>query len=233
MATALVEKLEEVLDEAIREKASEVNFENEIEKALDEYDFDSAIEREVENFAFDKHIEDALENYNLDREVEKAVENALDDADIDGKAETAVEGRLTPLPLLATEVCPIPRTSGGCQMPAETINGWTISSESEMFRIFPKNRQGEVRPVTKINQFLRLRNSQGGDLTIKRYFHQGQWYWRLSTEDKPVYDLDVRDQIARTLFPIPGKFDGEGRRAGDRHKAEEVLVGFLTGRYAT
>lgn len=117
-------------------------------------------------------------------------------------------------------------------MPAEIINGWRITSDQETFRIFPKNKQGETTPITRCNQFLRLQQN-GHLVVIKRYLHQGLWFWRISTlGEKAVYDLDVRDELSRLLFPVPGLRDGEGRRLGDREKATEVMIGFLTGRFA-
>jgi hypothetical protein len=117
-------------------------------------------------------------------------------------------------------------------MPAEIINGWRITSDSETFRIFPKAADGTTRPITRCNQFLRLQRD-GALIVIKRYLHQRQWFWKVSTlGDKHCYDLDVRDELSRLLFPVPGKQDGEGRRLGDREKATEVMVGFLTGRFA-
>lgn len=117
-------------------------------------------------------------------------------------------------------------------MAAEIINGWRVTSDSERFRIFPQNRKGETVPVYRENHFLRLQKD-GALVVIKRYLHQRQWFWRISTlGEKAVYDLDVRDELSRLLFPVPGKRDGEGRRLGDREKATDVMVGFLTGRYA-
>ncbi len=116
-------------------------------------------------------------------------------------------------------------------MPAEIINDWRLTSDSERFRIFPKNKKGETTPVYRENHFLRLQRN-GALIVIKRYLHQGQWLWRISTSDKPVYDLDVRDELSRLLFPVEGLRDGEGRRLGDRDKAEAVMIGFITGRFA-
>ncbi len=117
-------------------------------------------------------------------------------------------------------------------MPAEIINGWRVTSDSEQFRIFPKAADGTTRPITRVNQFLRLQ--QNGNLVVcKRYLHQGQWFWKISTRgEKHCYDLDIRDELSHLLFPIAGKRDGEGQRLGDREKAVDVLVGFLSGRFA-
>lgn len=117
-------------------------------------------------------------------------------------------------------------------MAAETINGWTVTSDSETFRIFPKGADGKTRPITRINQFLYLTNDRNEQIIVKRYLHQGQWFWKISTCEKHKYDLDIRDSLSRLLFPVPGLRDGEGRRLGDREKATDVMIGFMAGRYA-
>ncbi len=117
-------------------------------------------------------------------------------------------------------------------MPAEIINEWRVTSDSETFRIFPKAADGTTRPITRVNQFLRLQKD-GALVVVKRYLHHGIWFWKISTMgDKHCYDLDVRDELSRLLFPVEGRRSGEGRRIGDQEKAADVMVGFLTGRFA-
>lgn len=116
-------------------------------------------------------------------------------------------------------------------MPAEIINGWRVTSDSEQFRIFPKNRYGQTVPVTRSNQFLRLQQD-GNTIIVKRYLHRGLWYWRISTSDKHQYDLDIQDELSNLLFPVEGLRNGEGRRIGDRKQAKNVMDGFMAGRFA-
>lgn len=117
-------------------------------------------------------------------------------------------------------------------MPAEIINGWRVTSDSETFRIFPKNKKGETTPITRCNQFLRLQRDDAL-VVIKRYLHQGQWFWKISTRgEKHCYDLDIRDELSHLLFPVSGLRNGEGQRVGDREKVTDVMVGFMTGRFA-
>jgi hypothetical protein len=111
-----------------------------------------------------------------------------------------------------------------------TINGWTLEKSTETYRIFPKGKNGEAIPVTKVNNFLTLRNAaKGVEVTFKRYLHMKQWYFRCSLDKEPIHELDVRDTVARILFPFPGKLDGEGRKAGDREKAVDVLLWWVAG----
>ncbi len=115
-------------------------------------------------------------------------------------------------------------------MATTTINGYTLETSTETYRIFPKGRNGEAIPVTKVNNFLTLRNAaKGVEVTFKRYLHMKQWYYRCSLDKEPIHELDVRDTVARILFPIPGKLDGEGRKAGDREKAVDVLLWWVAG----
>jgi hypothetical protein len=96
------------------------------------------------------------------------------------------------------------------------IGDYRVSYDIEQFRIFPKDAQGKSRPVTRINQFLYITNRHG-TLTFKRYLHMKSWHWRDSREPKPVYEIDVINEVARILFD------------GDKDRARDLLVAFVTG----
>ncbi len=81
------------------------------------------------------------------------------------------------------------------------IGSYIVSAESETFRIYPKNKKGESIPVTRVNNFIYLRDAGSSKLVVfKRYLHCKQWYWRDSRELKPVHEADVVSEIARMLF---------------------------------
>jgi hypothetical protein len=110
------------------------------------------------------------------------------------------------------------------------LNGWSVTSDQETFRIFPKDKRGNTRPITRINQFLYLQGSNGQMITFKRYLHQGQWYWRSSQVNKPIYDLDVRDELSRLLFPLPNARNGEGHRVGCYDKTTTLMLQWISGK---
>lgn len=117
-------------------------------------------------------------------------------------------------------------------MTTPTFRGWTLTTSRESFRIFPKNAGGEAIPVTKVNMFLTLTNAKGEQIIYKRYLHMKQWFYRSSLQakgERPMCELDVRDEVARILFPIPGKRDGEGRQAGDTERAVDILMWWMAG----
>lgn len=80
------------------------------------------------------------------------------------------------------------------------IGNYTVSSDSETFRIFPRNKKGESIPVTITRTFLHLRHAAGALVTITRYRHRRDWLWRDSRYDKPVTYRQVVDNVASMLF---------------------------------
>lgn len=98
------------------------------------------------------------------------------------------------------------------------INGWTVTADSETFRIFPTNKKGQTIPITRINQFLYLRNPSGaGLIVLKRFLHQKEWRWRDSLVEKTVDEVLIRKRIASTLFK------------GDEGKATDLMVRWVSG----
>jgi hypothetical protein len=81
-----------------------------------------------------------------------------------------------------------------------TIGNWTVSSERESFRIFPKSKDGTTRPITRVNQFINFTCLRSGStITFKRYLHQKNWYWRDSRDTKPCDEGAVHREMARML----------------------------------
>ncbi len=98
------------------------------------------------------------------------------------------------------------------------IGNFLVSSETERFRIFPQGKDGTVRPITRINNFLYLRCLRSGQfIAFKRYLHLKQWYWRDSRDTKPTSEREVVSEVARMLF------------GGDENRARDVLVAVVTG----
>ncbi len=97
------------------------------------------------------------------------------------------------------------------------INGWTVSADSETFRIFPQNAKGQTIPITRINQFLYLRNATGGLVVLKRFLHQKEWRWRDSLVEKTVDEVLIRKRIAGVLF------------GGDEERATDLMVRWVSG----
>jgi hypothetical protein len=82
----------------------------------------------------------------------------------------------------------------------QRVGNWLVSGNAEIFRIFPKNRNSETIPVTRINRFLYLRCTKTGTMvTFKNYLHMKKWYWRDSRDKKPCHEIDVFREIARML----------------------------------
>lgn len=110
------------------------------------------------------------------------------------------------------------------------VNGWEVSARYETFRIYPKNKQGEVCPVTKVNQYLTV-SRLACTITFKRYLHRGNWYYRCSLVNKPIYDLDMRDFVSGLLFPTAaGARNGEGQPIGDRAAAEQLITNWISSK---
>lgn len=101
---------------------------------------------------------------------------------------------------------------------AVTIGGYLVSADSEQFRIFPKNKQGQTTPITRINHFLYLRNVQTGHLTVmKRYLHMKMWYWKDSRDKASCDESQIVSEIARMLYK------------GDKDLAAGLVIRMLTG----
>lgn len=98
------------------------------------------------------------------------------------------------------------------------IGNWLVSYDSETFRIFPKNKRGETVPVTITRHFLYLQDVRTGTLiSLKRYRHRREWYWRDSRDPKPTMEFVVIGEVARLLF------------GGDRERAKALLTRMLLG----
>lgn len=96
------------------------------------------------------------------------------------------------------------------------IGNWMVSTDREQFRIFPKNKQGQTVPVTRINIFLTLTCIRSGAVVVfKRYWHMKQWFWRDSRDSKPCDEMHVLEEVARMLY---GK---------DKNQAGNLLVAVL------
>lgn len=81
----------------------------------------------------------------------------------------------------------------------QQIGEYTVSAESETFRIFPKNRHGQTVPVTRINTFISLTHRSGVRVVFKRYLHMKKWYWRDSRDTRPCEETDVVKEVSRML----------------------------------
>lgn len=99
------------------------------------------------------------------------------------------------------------------------IGNYDVSSDSEVFRIFPKNKKnGKVTPITRVNHFLYLRHVPSGSLIVmKRYLHMNNWYWRDSRDTKPTSESTILAEVSRMLF------------GGDQDRGAELLTQVLTG----
>jgi len=81
------------------------------------------------------------------------------------------------------------------------IGRYLAATDTETYRIFPKNAKGESIPVTRINHFLYLRSQDSGELVVfKRYWHMREWHWRDSRDKEPCSEAHVMREIARMLF---------------------------------
>ena len=81
----------------------------------------------------------------------------------------------------------------------QQIGDYTVHAESERFRIFPKNRHGQTVPVTRINHFIYLTHKSGVQVTLKRYLHMKNWYWRDSRDKGPCDEMHVVSEVSRML----------------------------------
>lgn len=98
------------------------------------------------------------------------------------------------------------------------IGNYKVSSDSEIFKIFPKNKKGQTTPITRVNHFLYLEHIPSGTLTVmKRYLHMNNWYWRDSRDTKPTSESTILAEVSRMLF------------GGDQDRGAELLTQVLTG----
>jgi len=95
---------------------------------------------------------------------------------------------------------------------------YSVMADSETFRIYPKNKQGQTVPVTRINYKWFVRHESGTLVVFKRYLHQKRWYWSDSRVKGPCSEEHVLAEVSRMLF------------AGDRSKGGDLLMRNLTGR---
>lgn len=98
MATALADKLEEILSEAADEAAGNIDYDKHIANAVESYDFDDAIKDTVRNYDFDDAIRKAAEDFDfsdaIEDAAEKAVEKEVEDLDLEEKVNTHLDSVL-------------------------------------------------------------------------------------------------------------------------------------------
>lgn len=98
MATALADKLEEILAEAADEAAGNIDYDKHIANAVENYDFDDAIKDAVQNYDFDEHIRKAADDFDFSDAAENAIddaaEKAIEDLDLEEKVNTHLDSVL-------------------------------------------------------------------------------------------------------------------------------------------
>jgi hypothetical protein len=78
---------------------------------------------------------------------------------------------------------------------------YAITTDRDEFRIFPRNKHGQTRPVRIVRIFIKLtEDTTKEEITFKRYLHRKQWYWGDSRVNGPVSDAHVIGEIARMAF---------------------------------
>jgi hypothetical protein len=92
----------------------------------------------------------------------------------------------------------------------QRVGNYDVMVDSDHYRIFPKNRQGETIPVTISKQLIHLRAVPTGRVTtFKRFKHRGKWKWSDSRHKRGgCSEQHVRAELARMIFR------GDGEAAG-------------------
>lgn len=114
----------------------------------------------------------------------------------------------------------MPTSSPAATVRPVRLGRYSVTVESETFRIFPRDSQGRTRPVTVVRNYINLQDLDGTIVVLKRFFHTKQWYWRDSRDAKPCSENHIRDEIARMCFP--GRPDAAER-------ATDVMVAAICG----
>lgn len=95
---------------------------------------------------------------------------------------------------------------------------YRVMLDSEMFRIFPKGRDGQSIPVTISRFYINVQHATSKELvTFKRHLHQKRWKWNDSRSKGVVSEQHVLGELARMLY------------GGDRAKAEGLVLACLMG----
>lgn len=88
-----------------------------------------------------------------------------------------------------------------------------VAFEQEVFRIFPKGRDGKTRPVSIHRTFIHVRDRRWpGQVTFKRYLHQKQWHWKDSRDSKSCSELAVVKELADMCC------------GGDKEQAKDLII---------
>lgn len=82
--------------------------------------------------------------------------------------------------------------------------GCDVKVRPESFRIFPKGRDGETRPVTIRRVWVEVRREKldgtHGGMSFKFYLHQKNLYWGDSRKKGSCSKAHVRRELARMVF---------------------------------
>ena len=81
---------------------------------------------------------------------------------------------------------------------------WEVRLDNEVFRIFPKNKDGQTFPVTVRRSFIYLRREnllgEYDGITFKHYLHRRNLYWSDSRQKGSCARHHVSRSLARLLF---------------------------------
>jgi len=77
---------------------------------------------------------------------------------------------------------------------------YNVHSEYESFRIFPKDEEGQVRPVRISRNQLILTHDSGVQVVFKKYIHRGNILWNDSRQRGSCSEQHVISELARMLF---------------------------------
>lgn len=99
-----------------------------------------------------------------------------------------------------------------------TIGNYAVMCDSDTFRIFPRGKDNQVRPVTISRLLLNLRHTPSGDtFFFKRHLHQGKWKW-IDSRTGSVTESEVLNEVSRLLFK------------GDTERGGNALRAFVLGK---
>lgn len=100
----------------------------------------------------------------------------------------------------------------------QTIGNYAVMCDSDTFRIYPKGKDGQTRPVTISRLLLNLRHIPSGEaFYFKRHLHQGKWKW-IDSRTGSVTESEVLNEVSRLLFK------------GDMERGGNVLRAFVMGK---